>query len=428
MEAATTLRPAQVTVLGNRLMIDGVVVDDRRVVELVGSAEDPLATLLRTIETGARIIDREQAGATVELVRADLEKSTREAEAALEKRTGELADSFAKRFDESFGPEGKLARELQRLFGDESSVAVQHRIRAALEQVNQEGREQLVRQFSSPDASNPLADFKAGVLSVTKQQVDELVAMREQVGELKAEVQRLHAEREKASEVAAEHERSTAKGRPYEEAVFEAVDAIAAGHGDLAEAVGDEAGTGGRKGDVVVGLDGCAGPPRARVVIEAKHSQVSRKTALEYLDEAMAQRDASFGVWVVPSAAELPAKTVPLREVNGDKLFVVYDPEDGTTLSLEVAYALARARVLMARGDAEGLDGAALRAEVDRALMVLDEERRVKAQLTGATNSILAARKIVESMAAVVRGHLQEIERMVGEADGDDAPRQTSLV
>jgi hypothetical protein len=84
--------------------------------------------------------------------------------------------------------------------------------------------------------------------------------------------------------------------------------------------------------------------------------------------------------------------------------------------------------VLLARGDAEGLDGAALRAEVDRALMVLDEERRVKAQLTGATNSILAARKIVESMAAVVRGHLQEIERMVGEADGDDAPRQTSLV
>jgi hypothetical protein len=428
MEAATTLRPAQVTVLGNRLMIDGVVVDDRRVVELVGGADDPLATLLRTLETGARIIDREQAGATVELVRADLEKTTRDTEAALEKRTAELADTFGKRFDESFGPDGKLARELQRLFGDESSVAVQHRIKAALEQVNRDGRDQLVRQFSSPDASNPLADFKAGVLDVTKQQVTELVAMREQVVELRAEVQRLHAEREKASEVAAEHERSTAKGRPYEEAVFEAVDAIAAGHGDLAEAVGDEAGTGGRKGDVIIGLDGCAGPPRARIVIEAKHSQVSRKTALEYLEEAMAQRDAAFGIWVVPSDETLPAKTVPLREVNGDKLFVVYDPEEGSTLHLEVGYALARARVLMARGETEGLDGAALRAEVDRALMVLDEERRVKAQLTGATNSIMAARKIVESMAAVVRGHLQEIERMVGDADGDDAPRQTSLV
>jgi hypothetical protein len=428
MEAATTLRPAQVTVLGNRLMIDGVVVDDRRVVELVGGAEDPLAMLLRAIETGARVIDREQAGATVELVRADLEKSTREAEAALEKHTAELADGFAKRFDASFGADGALARELQRLFGDESSVAVQHRIRAVLEQVTRDGREHLVKQFSSGDASNPLADFKNGVLNITKQQVGELVAMREQMVELRAEVQKLHAERDKASEVAAEHERSTAKGRPYEEAVFEALDAIAGAHGDLAEAVGDETGAGGRKGDVVVGIDGCEGPARARIVFEAKHSKVSRKEALEYLDQAMTTRDAAFGVWIVPSDEALPAKAIPLREVNGDKLFVVYDPEDGSALHLEVAYKLARARVLMARGSADGLDGAALRVEVERALQVLDEERRIKSQLTGATSSIEAARKIVESMAAVVRGHLQEIDRLVAEADGDDAPRQTSLV
>jgi hypothetical protein len=426
MEAATTLRPPSVTVLGDRLLVDGLVVDDKTTVELARSAEDPVAVLVKAIETGARVLDREHAGATVELFRADLEKSTREAEAALEKRAGELADTFAQRFDESFGADGKLARELQRLFGDESSVAVQHRIRAVLEQVTSDGREQLVRQFSSPDASNPLADFKTGVLNVTKQQVTELVAMREQVVELRGEVARLHAEKDKASEVAAEHERSTAKGRPYEEAVYEAVDAIAGAHGDLAEAVGDETGTGGRKGDVVVGLDGCAGPARARIVVEAKHSQVSRKSALEYLDEAMEQRDAAFGIWVVPSEDQLPAKTIPLREVNGNKLFVVYDP--GSPLQLEVAYSLARARVLMARGDTEGLDATALRVELERALMVLDEERRIKGQLTTAVGSIEAARKIVESMAAVVRTHLQEIDRMVAEADGDDAPRQTSLV
>lgn len=429
MEAATSLHPTRVAVLGDRVMVDGLVVDDRHTVELIRAAENAEATLVRAIETGARVIDREQAGATVELFRADLEKSTRDAEAALEKRAGELADGFAQRFDASFGPEGALARELQRLFGDESAVAVQHRIRAVLEQVTRDGRDQLVRQFSSQDASNPLADFKAGVLRVNQQQVSELVAMREQVVELRAEVAKLHAEREKALEVAAEHDRSTAKGRPYEEAVFEAVDAIAAAHGDLAEAVGDESGTGGRKGDVVIGLDGCAGPARARIVVEAKHSQVSRKVALDYLDQAMAQRDAAFGIFVVPHEQTLPARTMALREVNGDKLFVVYDPDDETSrLALQLAYSLARARVVMSRGDAEGLDGAALRAEIERALMVLDDERRVKAQLTTATNGIQAARKIVESMAAVVRGHLEEIDRMVAEADGDSAPRQTSLV
>ncbi len=428
MEAAAALRPPHVTVVNDRLVVDGLVVADERAVELIRGSESPVETLLRVIETGARVLDREQAGATVELFRADLEKSTAAADAALSARVGELADTFAARFDAAFGESGALARELARLFGDESSVAVQHRIRATVDEATRAGREQLVRQFSSSDASNPLADFKAGVIRVNQQQVGELVAMREQVVELRSEVARLHADREKDTEVAAEHALSTAKGRPYEEAVFEAVDAIAGAHGDLAESVGDEAGFGGRKGDVVVGLDGCGGPVCARIVVEAKHSQTSRKAALEYLDEAMAQRDAAFGLWVVPSEEQLPARTVPLREVNGDKLFVVYDPADRSRLGLEVAYALARARVLLSRRDAEGLDGPALRAEVERALGALEDERRVKAQLTAATNNIADARKIVEGMGALVRNHLREIDRMVAAADGDDAPVQQPLL
>ena len=107
-----------------------------------------------------------------------------------------------------------------------------------------------------------------------------------------------------------------------------------------------------------------------------------------------------------------PARTVPLREVNGDKLFVVFDPADGSRLALEVGYALARARVLLSRRDAEGLDGPALRAEVERALGALEDERRIKAQLTAATTNIADARKIVESMGAVVRNHLREIDRI----------------
>ena len=55
-----------------------------------------------------------------------------------------------------------------------------------------------------------------------------------------------------------------------------------------------------------------------------------------------------------------------LREYNGDKLIVAYDADEGP-LALQVAYALARARVLMARGGAEGVDGAAVADTVERA-------------------------------------------------------------
>src|SRR5215213_138158 len=219
--------------------------------------------------------------------------------------------------------------------------------------------------------------------------------------------------REKAASVAAEHARGTAKGRPYEEAVAEAVEAIAMGMGDDCDAVGDFRGGGGRKGDVVVDLDGCAGAPRGRIVFEAKNSRRSRKEALTNLEAAMAQRAADYGVWVVPSEDTLPARAPALREIGGDKLFVVYDPEDGSRLALVVAYSLARARVTMAKGGADGLDASALRAEVERATVAMEDVRKIKSQLTGAAGQIEDVRKAVELMADRVRGHLAQIDALV---------------
>jgi hypothetical protein len=293
-------------------------------------------------------------------------------------------------------------------------------------------REDLLKQFSSADAHNPLADFKAGTMAAMKraaeQQDHNLKALNEQIAGLKHEVVKLQAEREKQLEVAAEHARSTAKGRPYEEAVFEAVDAIAHARGDDCDAVGDVPGTGGRMGDVLVGVDGAAGPARAWIVFEAKNSYVPKNKAVAELEAAMEQRDADFGVWVVPSDELLPGHGPQLREVNGDKLFVVFDPEDGSRLGLEVAYALARARTLMAKADGDGLDAGALRTEVERALASMDDVRRIKSQLTVAAGGIDSARKILDDMAERVRAHLVQVDALVVAGTGDDRPPQGTLV
>ena len=81
---------------------------------------------------------------------------------------------------------------------------------------------------------------------------------------------------------------------------------------------------------------------------------------MRQLDEARRERNADYAVLVVPSEEKVPARMHALREYNGDKLIVAYDADEGP-LALQVAYALARARVLMARGGAEGVDGAAVR-------------------------------------------------------------------
>ena len=318
------------------------------------------------------------------------------------------------------------------MFGAESAVAVQHQLREVMAEQSARMREDLLKQFSSADAHNPLADFKAGTIAAMKRSADQqdanLRALNEQIAALKGEVSKLQAEREKQVEVAAEHARSTAKGRPYEEAVFDAVDALARSRGDDCDAVGDVPGSGGRKGDVVVGVDGAAGPPRARIVFEAKNSYAPKNKAVAELDDALAQRDADYAVWVVPSEELLPGHGPQLREVNGDKLFVVFDPEDGRALGLEVAYSLARARTIMAKAAADGLDAGALRAEVERALAAMDDVRRIKSQLTTASGGIETARRILEDMAERVRKHLVEVDALVAAGTGDDAPPQGRLV
>ena len=99
---------------------------------------------------------------------------------------------------------------------------------------------------------------------------------------------------------------------------------------------------------------------------------------------------------------------------------MVFDPEDGSRLALEVAYSLARARVLMAKGGVEGLDAPALRAEVERALGAMDEVRRIKLHLTERRGGIEQARSVWEGMAERVRAHLLRSAPLVDSADAEE--------
>ena len=435
MEAAFPLRPPPVRTIGDRVAVDGLVVDDPVAVRLVREREeagdDPAQLLLDAVEIGARVLDREQAGANAEFVRTEFEKQAREVEAAFGEQAGAVGERLAKQLEDVFGPEtGSLSKALERHFSDDSSGSVQQRVRALVAEVMAQARQDLLQQFSAADGRNPLADFKAASLAMMKraaeQQDTHLTAMRDRMAALERQLQGLRDEKAASVELAAERERGTAKGRTFEEAVFDAVEAIAAAQGDCAEPVGDLAEGGGKRGDVVISVDAATGPARGRIVIEAKDRRISRKKSLEELAEGLDQRSAQFGVWVVPSEEELPAGVRDLREVDGDKLYVVFDPEDGARVGLEVAYKLARARVLLTRDEVEGLDPALVAERVELARRAMEDVRRIKQQLTGATTAIGSAREVLDEMAAGVRARLGEIDDAVAEALARE-PEQRSL-
>jgi hypothetical protein len=426
MEAATPLPLTYVRLFGDRVRVDGLIVDDecfvRLIAERLEAGEDPAKLVRDAVEIGARVLDREQAGANADFVKAEFERAARDLDAQFAERAREVVTHLDKKVDAAFGADnGLVTKALERHFGEGSSEAVQHKVRLAVAEVATKMREDLQRQFSSDSEKNPLAVFQRmaiGAMNETaKRHGDQLRAMDDKLVAVREELVKLRAEREKLEELEAERERGTAKGRTFEEAVYEALERLSAARGDTCDAVGDALGAAGKKGDVVVGIDACTGPARGRVVFEAKDTKnLSRNAALQYLDESREGRDADYAVLVVPPD-RLPARTWPLREVNGDKLFVTFDPEDDAPLALEVAYGLARARVLMRRGEAAGLDTDALRAEVERTQQAMEDVRRVKSQLTGATNSIEQARSILDAMAGGVRDHLSQIDALLDAAE-----------
>jgi hypothetical protein len=425
MELAAPLPLARVHVVNGRLAIDWLTIDDETTVRLAQERGDPERFVVEAIEIGARVLDREQTGANAEFVRAEFEKTARELDGEFVERARKVAERLDEKVDEVFGPEhGHVTRVLAKHFGDESSVAVQNRVKALLAEVSVQMREDLRRQFSSEGDGNPLHGFQNAHLAATRQiagqQSEQMRAMNDKLEKLNLEIAHLRAEKDKLVELAAVEEKGTAKGRTYEEAVAEALETIAAARGDDCDAVGDVRGEGGRKGDIVVAIDACSGPARGKIVFEAKHRKLSKNEALAELDGALETRAADYAVLVVPSEGRLPARTHPLREYNGDKLFVTFDPEDGSTLALEVAYGLARARVLMARADDGGIDATALQVEVERAQGAMEDVRRIKSQLTNATSGIETARKILDAMATGVRAHLAAIEALLVGADDDD--------
>src|ERR687889_1028016 len=130
MELAAPLPLARVHVVNGRLAIDWLTIADETCVRLAQERGDPERFVVEAIEIGARVLDREQTGANAEFVRAEFEKTARALDGEFVERARKVAERLDAKVDEVFGPEhGHVTQALTKHFGDESSSAVQHKVR-----------------------------------------------------------------------------------------------------------------------------------------------------------------------------------------------------------------------------------------------------------------------------------------------------------
>ncbi|HZA90616.1 MAG TPA: hypothetical protein VE401_10310, partial [Solirubrobacterales bacterium] len=137
------LADGAVRALDDRLVIESLTVSDARAARVVReraeAGQAPPKTVSDAIEIGARVLDREDAAAEVDYVRAEFERQTAELR---ERLTRSLADG-----------DDQLAERIAASFDGAREGSVQQQIRDVLTRALEEQRNALARQFSVEDGS-----------------------------------------------------------------------------------------------------------------------------------------------------------------------------------------------------------------------------------------------------------------------------------
>jgi hypothetical protein len=406
------LDDASVRAIGDRLVIERLEVADERAARVVReraeAGQPPPRTVQDAIEIGARVLEREGTAVEVDYVRAEFGR-----------HAGEMANRLVKLIE---GGNELLAEEIAKSFGVDRKGTVQHQIKEMLDGAAEVQREQISRQFSAKDGTNPLFDFKDAVIGALSdaeaRRQHETQESRKRIEALTREIIELKERDDGDRRVAEAEDAGTRKGRTFEERVHEAIERIASTRGDAATHTGgDAAEGGGKKGDTLVELGAAEGTAAGRVLFEAKDKKLSRNDAWRELNDGMAARAASFAVLVVAGDERVPARSQQLTEYEGNKMIVAVDREQPGGLALEVAYRLAAARVGIARDNDLEVDAAAVRDAAADAVSTLKQAQAIRSTLTGIKTSSDKARAGLDAMVESVRAKLERIELLVAAAD-----------
>jgi hypothetical protein len=430
MEAATPLRQPHVRAAGDRLTIDGLVVEDESAARLVREREeagqDPVETVTDAIVIGARVLDREGARVEVDFVRREFERVSVELERSFGERAQRVTEELNEQLERFLGEDdGAIAKALEvhsealselvaQHFGADRSTAVQNQLREQVKELLDQSRLDLLKQFSTAEGHNPLADFKASVVrevAGSQKKYEELV---EKLVRLEGQIRLLASAEEAEARLADERERGASKGRDFEQQAFELIEEMASARGDVAHHVGDaRSESGGKRGDVVIEIDAASGKSKGLIALDAKDEKLSKNKAWEVLNASLAERNAGFAILVVASDEKVPSGREPLYEYEGNKMIVTLDKETLDARALELAYRYARCRCLMALERQLEIDAPGVRDAAEEALSALKDAQKIRSSLTGATNSVEGARSALNAMVERVEIQLDRIEALI---------------
>ena len=409
--------------------IKELAIDDRDLAEYLATAEDQVQAVVEALRLGARILRLAGTSGDVEMVKRQFEGMITDLTGKVDKVLLEAKESLGRRLTQ-FGTDElqvslrshrkELSDELVRLFGPESANSVQKQIDKMLEEQGKTYAQALAHLLErTDDPSNPLYKLREELKAKAEEAVKE-------VRNLQTEVLKIVAE---AKGVAVEAEKGTAKGRTYQELVFEHVSDIARHFGDTAINVADQPGLKGQSkaGDVVVEINPLESSNSSlNIVFEAKNQAgVSIPKLLRELEEAKENRGAASAVGVFSSAGIVPAGVGLWRDYPGRRFACVLDKEAPEAIMIEFTYRVARFEALRAIAPVERkLDIAAVRNVIQSVRTRVGQLQQMKTKLTGASGAIEEVQRLIDDHRKEIRHDLEQFDDLL--AAGGEEPEQPS--
>ena len=415
VRAITPFRPVpdpvvgtRVRLDGNRILIDGLAVEDPALVSFLADrpADDRPDLVGRAVRIG--LLALQDAGVTVnvDVVRGEFEKLMRQAELVNEKAAQALEQTLRANFADG---DGRLPRTLEKFLGDRGAL------RSMVDELFDETKRDsaigrigtMLERYFDGDASK-----LAVLLDPTRLNSPMHQFRKEMTDGFRSLEERLVAIEAAASARGAERARSTAKGGDFEDLLEAMLADLARGSGDLLDRTGTDTGAvlKSKKGDFVLTLDarvarGCD----VKVVIEAKDRPMSMRAMREELREARENRGAAVAL-VVFSLAHAPAGIAPFTLV-GDDVYCVIDPDAPEPATLEAAVRLARLLALASLVEREvEMDAAAIGAALTAIREQLEVIRTLKAQLTSISTATKAVWTGLDTMRSSILARVGEAE------------------
>ena len=231
--------------------------------------------------------------------------------------------------------------------------------------------------------------------------------------EIRSEIARLKVDLKVAEKTVEMEQKTTLKGPIFEDLCEETLGKIAKMNGDKLERTSTITGKirSSLKGDFVIQLH----ENSKKIVLEVKDvgKKLTYPEIQRYLDEAMENRDAAYGIYLVKNVEALPQSIGFFGEHDGNKLVgALGDANSDGMLHNEIlliAYKWAKAKVLAESSKEDPINSEFIRVKISKIQKKLSELRTIKANCTNIQTTSQKIHDAIGEMERDINKDLSEV-------------------